>query len=48
MSHIFLGFGHCLSVLLLQHDGSQKGGPLDYTSGILNINVIDVLNINKK
>ena len=38
----------CLSVLLSQHDGSKKGGPLDYTSGILNINVIDILNINKK
>ena len=36
------------SVLLLQHDGSKKGGPLDYTSGILNINVIDILKINKK
>lgn len=36
------------SVLLLQHDESKKGGPLDYTSGILNINVIDILNINKK
>lgn len=38
----------CLSVLLSQHDGSKKGGPLDCTSGILNINVIDILNINKK
>lgn len=36
----------CLSVLLSQHDGSKKGGPLDCTSGILNINVIDILNIN--
>lgn len=26
----------------------KKGGPLDCTSGILNINVIDILNINKK
>lgn len=48
MSHIFLGFGHCLNVLLPQRDGSKKGGPLDYTSFILNINVIDILNINKK